>query len=336
VPPLVLAGRVQKVHAADTTGIAGARVVLHRIGMREQGPVDSVAADAAGRFRFRLATPDTLSLYVVSVRHAGIGYFGEPVRGRVGATPAVTLDSAGVRRLLDIVQVMNPDAATRVAADSLEPLWWMLIPSGVRDPQVGEGEVSPDAARFAGDTVFVTAPFPPGSKQIVLSYQLPAGARRIALPVSAPTDDIEILVDDSTAVGGTGLQEEQALAIEGRNFRRFVARDVAAGTVVEVRLGGRSRLPVRTIAIVLAALGLAGGIVIALRPRPGAVQAGPGVLGAAVTTDDADALLGRLVALDEKYADRDATAPPEEWAAYQATRADLKARLARRVAPPSA
>ena len=360
VPPLVLAGRVQKVHAADTTGIAGARVVLHRIGMREQGPVDSVAADAAGRFRFRLATPDTLSLYVVSVRHAGIGYFGEPVRGRVGATPAVTLtvydtattgaplrtalrhlvvgplDSAGVRRLLDIVQVMNPDAATRVAADSLEPLWWMLIPSGVRDPQVGEGEVSPDAARFAGDTVFVTAPFPPGSKQIVLSYQLPAGARRIALPVSSPTDDIEILVDDSTAVGGTGLQEEQALAIEGRNFRRFVARDVAAGTVVEVRLGGRSRLPVRTIAIVLAALGLAGGIVIALRPRPGAVQAGPGVLGAAVTTDDADALLGRLVALDEKYADRDATAPPEEWAAYQATRADLKARLARRVAPPSA
>ncbi len=363
VPPLVVAGRVQQVRGADTTGVAGVRVVLHRIGMQQQGAVDSVAADAAGRFRFRVAAPDTMSLYVVSVRYAGIGYFGTPVRGRSGtnegadlavydtATTGRPLETAlrhlvvgppeqgGVRRLLDIVQVVNPDPATRVAADSLAPVYWTVIPADVRDPQVGEGEVGPDAVRFSGDTAYVTAPFPPGSKQIVLSYELPADVRRIVLPVSAPTADVEILVDDSGAVAGEGVAEEPALAIEGRSFRRFVVRNAAAGSVVEVRLGRRAWFPVREVAIGLAALGLLAGMVLALRRRPGsgpaaavpARDAAPADAG-----DDRDALLGRLVALDDRYADRQADTPPAEWAEYQATRAELKARLARTVARPRA
>ena len=42
--------------------VPGARVLLHRVGREEQGPIDSVRADAAGRFRFRFQ-PDT-SVYV--------------------------------------------------------------------------------------------------------------------------------------------------------------------------------------------------------------------------------------------------------------------------------
>ena len=365
IPPLVLAGRVQKVRGTDTSGVRGARVVLHRIGMSAQGPVDSSAADAAGRYRFRVAEPDTLSLYVISVQHAGIGYFGEPVPGRAGTAPAATLtvyDTAtagpplrtalrhlvvgppgedGGRRLLDIIRVDNPGDRTRVAADSLAPLWWALLPEGVREAQVGEGEISPDAARFAGDTVYVAAPFPPGSKQIVLTYELPSGERRIALPVAQATAEVEILVEGAAATPGDGLAEQEGLSLEGRQFRRFTARDVAPGTVLAVRLGGgSSRFPVRTLTIALAALGLAGGLVLALRPRRGTTPtaASPPVTAAraAAPGDDADALLGRLVALDEKYADRESVTPPAEWAAYQSTRADLKARLALRVAPPSA
>jgi len=351
--PLDISGRVQKVRADDTTGVRGVFVVLHRLGMREQGPMDSMATDARGRFRFHIAAPDSQTLYVVSTRYAGIGYFGEPVRGRdrapvdaaltvydtaTSGTPFETTlrhlvvgppGPGGARRLLDIVQVVNPDPATRIAADSLAPLWSTRIPTGVLDPQVGEGEVGPDAARFSGDTVFISAPFPPGAKQIVLTYGLPAGARSVRLPVAQATGDVEILVDDSTAVAGGDLHEEPPLALEGRNFRRFVARDVEAGAVLEVGFGGRSRFPVRTVAIMLAAVGLVGGLAMALRPRPGVPASA-----AAPVHEDANALLGRLVALDERYADRQAHTPPAEWAEYQATRADLKARLARRVAPP--
>jgi hypothetical protein len=201
--------------------------------------------------------------------------------------------------------------------------------------------VGPDAVRFAGDTVFVTAPFPPGGKQVVFSYDLPRDVRQVRLPIVAPTADVEILVDDSGAVAGAGVAEEPALAIEGRSFRRFVARDAAAGAVVEVRLGRRAWFPAREVAIGLAALGLAAGMVLALRRRPGA-SSPPATASArapAVTAPSgaatADALLGRLVALDERYADREAETPPAEWAEYQATRAALKARLAQQVAPPS-
>jgi hypothetical protein len=362
VPPLVVSGRVLKVRGADSAGVAGARVVLHRIGMQEQGPVDSVAADRAGRFRFRVAVPDTLSLYVISVRYAGIGYFGAPVRGRAGMAPETALtvydtttvgpplrtalrhlvvgapEEGGSRRLLDIVQVTNPDVATRVAADSLAPLWWTLVPSGIRDPQVGEGEVGPDAVRFSGDTAFVSAPFPPGRKQIVLTYELPAGERRVALPLASPVENVEILVDDSGAVAGEGVVEERALAIEGRAFRRFVARNAAAGTTVEVRLGSRVRFPARELAIGLAALGLLAGMVLALRrrPRAAAPAPAPATTAGGAEAPDADTLLGRIVALDERYAGREADTPPSEWTRYQVTRAALKAELARRVASPTA
>lgn len=365
VPPLVVAGRVQKVRGADTTGVRGVRVILHRIGMSAQGPVDSVASDAAGGYRFRVTLPDTQSLYVVSVRYAGIGYFGEPVRGRAGTTGPATLtvydtatagpplhtalrhlivgpaDEGGGRRLLDIIRVENPDDRTRVAADSLAPIWWTQLPEAIENPQVGEGEVAPAAARFTGDTVFVAAPFPPGGKQIVLTYDLPAGERRVALPVAAPTAEVEILVEGADASPGDGLVEQEGMTLEGRQFRRFTASNVAAGTVLAIRLGGSGGFPVRTMAIVLVALGMAGGLVLALRPRRGTAPAVPAAAvppphGPVAAADDADALLGRLVALDERYAEREASTPPAEWAGYQATRADLKARLARRVAPPPA
>jgi hypothetical protein len=92
---------------------------------------------------------------------------------------------------------------------------------------------------------------------------------------------------------------------------------------------------VRALAIALAGLGLLGGLVLALRQRRGTAAGAPSAAAVGAPEEDADALLRRIVALDEKFADRETATPPAEWAAYQSTRADLKARLARRVAPPS-
>jgi hypothetical protein len=345
---LVLAGRVVRVRGADSSALRGVRVVLHRIGMRAQGPLDSVPADAAGRFRFRIAAPDTQSLYVVSVGYAGIGYFSEPVPGRNQDTPAITLavfDTAttgrplaltlrhvvvgrgpnGERRVLDIAQVVNPDAATRIVRDSTTPLWWMRLAHGALAPQVGEGDVSPDAVRFHGDSVLVTAPFQPGTKQIVVLYDLAANASEIAVPVDALTGEVELLLEDSASVAGAGLREAEPLTIESRRFRRFTAAGVQPGTVLNVAFGRtRTRVPRTTLAVLLACATLAVGAVIALRVRSAAQ---------APEVEDADLVLGRIVALDERYAGRESQTPPAEWAEYQRARADLKARLARRVAP---
>ena len=342
-----LAGRIVRVRGADSTGLAGARVVLHRIGMEAQGPVDSAPAGAGGRFRFRVAAPDTQALYVVSVRYHGIGYFSEPVPGRDADTPLITLavfDTAtsgrplalvlrhvvvgtgpnGERRVLDIAQVENADAATRVSRDSTTPLWWMRMADGALAPQVGQGDVAPGAVQFTRDSVLVTAPFPPGTKQVVVMYDLAANASRLAVPVDAPTGEVEVLLEDSTATAGAGLHEEGPLTIESRRFRRFTASRVDAGTVLSVDFGRTGRgFPRTTLAVLFALATLALGAVIAWRVRS-AVRA---------PVEDANALLGRLVALDERYAGREAETAPAEWVAYQRTRAELKARLARQVAP---
>ena len=46
-------GVVVRAEGPDSVPVPGVRVVLHRVGQMEQGPVDSTPADARGRFRFR-------------------------------------------------------------------------------------------------------------------------------------------------------------------------------------------------------------------------------------------------------------------------------------------
>ncbi|MEO8226252.1 MAG: hypothetical protein ABI637_02425, partial [Gemmatimonadota bacterium] len=71
-------GRVVRLVGNDTLVAPGTRVVLHRVGREEQGPVDSTLADARGRFAFRFLV-DTSAVYLLSARYAGIAYFATPV-----------------------------------------------------------------------------------------------------------------------------------------------------------------------------------------------------------------------------------------------------------------
>jgi len=84
------------------------------------------------------------------------------------------------------------------------------------------------------------------------------------------------------------------------------------------------------VAIVLSALLLASGGYLASRRRAGA-GAAPQAAAVAAGADQ-DALVRQIVALDERYASRQAETPPEEWAAYQTRRAAIKAQLAGRLA----
>ncbi len=362
--PLVVAGRLVLVKGGDTTALPGRRVVAHRVATTAQGPVDSLASGAGGRFAFRIARPDTGAMYVVSTLYDGIGYFSAPVstqdRKAAQAIVLAVFDTAsagaplvvsvrhlvvsapdpsdGSRDVLDIAEVGNPGPTTLVARTDGGTTWWMRLPRGVESFRVGEGDVPSSAVRQAGDSVLVGAPFPPGEKQVVVTYVAPKDLTTLRVPVDQPTERLELLVEDSLATAtGPGLATANPLEIQGRSFRRFSAVHLGAGDNVEIafRARGNARR-LEWVAIVLSALVLAVGGYAAARRRPGGAPPGPGAetgasAGAPAARDD-EALVRQIVALDERYAAGEAATPPAEWAAYRAKRAALKAELAGRLA----
>jgi len=350
--PLVLAGRLLRVSGTDSVPVAGVFVVGHEIGPDRQGAVDSVRSDAAGRFRIVVARPDTAALYVVSSLHHGIGYFSEtfapgdrsaagaislPVYDTSSSGPPLALamrhmviaapDDGGGRRVLDILQIHNPGTTTRVGADSLAPTWRVRLPARVADFEPGEGDVPPASLRLDGDLLSVAAPFPPGDKQVVVSYALPLGARAVAVPIDQPTARIDLLIEGGGGTAsGAGLLPAEPLLLEGRSYAHFTAERLAAGAQLTVRVAtaGFDGRRFVWVAVLAAAVALAAGALVAARrraaPRSAADSRGR-------EADDPDALAARIAVLDERYEGREADATADERARHCARRAELKRRL---------
>jgi hypothetical protein len=353
-----MSGRLLRVHDADTSVLARHWVVAHRVGERAQGPVDSQRTDAGGRFRFVIARPESAAAYVVSSRWQGIGYFSDPLPTAGPAAPldlavfdtaaigpplrlgmrhlVITRGDAGTRRVLDIFQVENGQRTTRVGPDSTAAVWTAALPDGIESPEAGESDITASAIRFERGRVLVSAPFPPGPKQVVISYRLPAGARQLEVPVDQPTARLEILVEDSTATASRELAPDEPVAIEGRTFRRFGADSLAAGATPRLSFAatGGKRRDWSWIAIVFTALALAGATVYALRRRAGAAPLpGPRTGDRPELAGESDErLVAQLAALDDKFAGREAGTASDDWLNYQRRRAALKAELERRVA----
>ena len=354
-PPFVLAGRAARIAGADTVPLRGATVVGHHVSLDRQGPVDSVRTDAAGRFRLVIARPDTVGMYVVSTRHHGIGYFAAPVAATDRAAAADLLlvvydtssagpplvlamrhvvvtapGSGGGRPVMDVFQVHNDGPATRVGADSTAPTWRSRLPAGIEESRPGEGEVSPDAVLLAGGEVAVTAPFPPGDKQVVVTYSVPRGARQLRIPVDQPLARLELLIEDPGAGAcGGGVRPEEPVVLQGRSFRRFSGDGVGAGAEVTVEFGAAFGTARRFswIAVIAAAGALAAGAGLGVRRR------GTRGRGAGAVPSDPDALATMIAALDERYEGREAETPPDDWERYRTRRAELKARLQAVLAP---
>jgi hypothetical protein len=347
--PFLLAGRVVRVAGSDSIPLAGQVVVAHHVTPDVQGAIDSVRSDAAGRFRIVVARPDTGGAYMVSTKYRGIGYFGAPVADseRVTAgrlTLAVfdtsssghslfvamrhlvvtTPEGGAMRRILDIVQVENPGTSTRVAADSAGATWRLRLAPGVTDFQLGESDISPAAVRLDGDVVVVSAPFPPGAKQVLLSYSAPAGAKALVVPIGQMTARLEVMIEGGGAsASGAGLRAAEPMAIDTRTFTRYTAEGVDGGASVTLTFDAGGARGSYVWAIVLgAAVTLGAGAVVVLRRR-GASSA-PATAPRAGTPD---ALVAQLAALDERFEGREAQTRPEEWARYASRRAELKERL---------
>ena len=355
---LVLAGRLLRVSGTDSIPLAGVFVIGHQLGRERQGALDSVRSDAAGRFRIVVARPDTAALYVVSSRYQGIGYFSQTVspgdRPSAGSISLAVYDTSSTgpplvlamrhlvvgapegdtRRVLDIFQVGNAGTTARVAPDTVSPTWRVRLPTGIADFRPGEGDVSPASLRLDGDVLSVAAPFPPGDKQVVVSYALPPGARTIRVPFDDSVARVDLLLEDeAAAVSGAGFRPAEPLVLEGRSYTHFTASGVRAGAEATVRLGaaGAAGRRFAWIAVLGAAVALAASALVAARRRPPSGAEGPA---GARPADAPEALAARIAALDERYEGREAEVPAEEWAGYAEQRAALKRRLEAGLAPP--
>ena len=285
----------------DSVPLRSAWAVLHRVTRDTGGPIDSVRTDGAGRYQMRLPRPrsaaDSAAVYVVSTWYDSLAYFTLPlnVLGRPAVraedlvvypttrnTPQIQLArrlitighaaADGTREVLEILELLNSGLTTRVTDDTLVPTWAGAIPSSALQFQGGQGDISPEAMKLVGDKVFVLGPIPPGQvKQLSYGYMLPAGETRIALPIDQPTQDLNLLVEDTSAVVAApalvalGVQE-----IEQRRFAAYRAGPLAPGDRVTIGLPGGAFRPQMLLPYVIALLAVAmtGALVWALRRRP--------------------------------------------------------------------
>lgn len=343
----LVAGRVLRPHGADTIGVAGARVVLHRVGRKAQGPIDSTIAGPRGEFRFRYQL-DTSSVFLLSSGYAGIEYFSSPLHTNIelpdtglvlfvsdtSSSAPIRVSSRhlviskpgndGTRAALEIVVLENDGAETRVGHDSLAPVWGARLPTGVLSFQVGQGDVGPDGMFARNDSVVLVSPVAPGQKQLLFTYALPATPGHVRLPIGDSIAVANVLLEEfDRHVTGGGIVKADSQAIEGRTFQQW-AGPVPAGAVLEIDFPGKTggwilQVLVGTVALTLALVGMRA---LSRRPVP-------------TVPAQQNAVLDQLARLDARYAGREADVPADEWQHYQQERARLKADLAAKLAGKS-
>ena len=344
----VVGGRAVRLVGQDSVPLAGASVVLHRLSAREQGPIDSAVVARDGRFRFRVAA-DTLALLLASTRYSGIEYFSRPARMAAGTSDTTLLVLAadtssavpitigarylvlnrpgpgGGRGVLDLIVLQNRGGVTLVAADTTQPSWRMRLPAGLTGFQVGDGEISPAAVGLAGDTLTIASPFPPGERQLVVTYALPTSRDRYTVPLDGGADSVVMLLEEPSArVTTPGFSAADSAVIEGRTYRRWIATGVRSGEVT-IRVPGAARASTRILNLLAAALGgalLLAALWILRRTRPapsGAARPEPDVTAAV--------LIERVAQLDRSYVGRESEFEASEWARYREQRAQLMSAL---------
>ena len=359
-PPADAPGETRRVDGVVMHGeakgpkpIAGVRVVLHRVGSDNAGPLDSAVTDARGQYRFRFSTTGSAdAIYFVSASYDGIAYFSVPLRVPVtrGDDAQITVfdttsgpvpihvvghhvivgspDERGDRQAVEVFELGNDSSVTRVSGGRERPVWTTLLPPAAANAKINPtGDISPNAVSFTDGRVRLFAPISPGARQLSYAYQLPRDALPLSITLGEPTGVLEVLTEEPRAtVTGASLTEVAPTSTAGRTFRRFLAQNVAAQSVVRIDVPfaiGESRVRWFVSVAVVCGLAMLGSIAVAMRRRrvvPAATSPSP-------HRRETDDLLQAIATLDAALEQRaDVTA--DDRARYDADRAALKARLA--------
>lgn len=346
-----VSGRVVRPAAEGNLPVPGVWVTLHRVGPDAAGPLDSMRTSTDGGYRFTYRRSGSEeATYFVTAFHDGIAYFATPlmsadVRGEdaeitvfdTSAAPvavrargrhiAVAAPSEGRRTVIEIYELSNDTIVTRVAGTPERPTYVALFPEKARDVRVGEGDVAADAARIEKGRLLVFAPIAPGLKQLSFSYTLGADDFPLSIPVTDSTDVFEVLLEQGGgSATGAGLRDLGDVTLDGRRFRRFLAQDVAARSVIRIDVPDAPAPKTWgwyvTILAALLALAMLGAFARAMMKPARAPQA-------AAPLRESDRVAREIAALDARTAEHGAT--PETVREREA----LQARLIRALAAES-
>jgi hypothetical protein len=308
---------------------------------------------ANGSYSFRYkASGDTSAVYFVSTTYGGVAYFTSPFRFPVvsGDDALLTVfdttsrpvdiktggrhliigvpQEGGRRPIGEVYDLQNDSTVTLVARDSSSPVWTTHIPASAVQFQVNSsGEIAPGAVSRTGTLVKLFVPISPGLRQVAFTYELPASAFPLSIPVERPTGVFEILIQEPTArVQAPSLREMAPVSTEGRTFRRFLAQELSASAVVRIdvpRIVGseRERIYLGVGITMLAAMLMA----LVFAARRGVRR--PAVAFASRPERQSQLLIRAIASLDAEF-EQQRPADDAAIAAYHERRAALKSELA--------
>ncbi|HUQ84544.1 MAG TPA: hypothetical protein VM076_25545 [Gemmatimonadaceae bacterium] len=346
--PRAVRGRVVRPGKSGMVTVAGAWVTLHRVAPDSSGPVDSVRADANGRYSMRYTPTGGDAVYFASSMFGGVAYFTAPLpatdaagdageitvfdttsspvaiqtRGRHLVVSASGVD--GRRTLVEVFELSNDSTVTAIAGVRGRATWSAPLAPNATNFQVGQSDISGNAVQFRDGRVLVYASISPGIRQLAFSYSVPAEDFPLTIPVSEPVGVFEVLLEDPGASASGGpLAEQQPVTLEGRSFRRFLAQDMRSGSDVTITVGAPTaprgnRYVYVLVAIAAAIMAVALAFTLTRRRGSRVVVREP--------AHDAAHLARDIAELDESFA-RNASPSDAERVAYQQRRQALKAQL---------
>jgi hypothetical protein len=310
----------------------------------EQGEIDSTRV-VNGGFSFALPglpNPALGDIYFASVRHQGVMYFGPAI------TQAIELDSLYLIQAYDTILAppegidvalegrnlffepqgdswtvtdvftLHNDSDRTIVAQPGGRVWKYPLPSAATEVTTGEGEMSADVIVYEGGEIVVRGAIPPGERMFVVRYRL--ASPEVSIPTPGSTTMVDLLVrEPAPPLDVTGLTPAESVELEtGATYRRYSGDNVTMPSL-EISLGEETAPPpVHWIAVILAAILAAGGI-LALRARSARA---PDPMRAGKRED----LLLEVARLDEDY-HRQSSPSEAVTQQYRARRAALISRL---------
>ncbi len=297
-----LHGRVLK----EGQGQAGVEILLHRVARDTAGVIATTTSGQGGEFRLQVpaVASDGFHVYFTTADYLGVRYFGpalhptDPWEGytvqvydtataqpthrlRIARRDVVLLpDGERGWEINEVVQIRNEEERTLVAAIGV-PTWELRLPEGAGACEVGEGEIAPADVFRMGERVLVSAPLPPGSRELFMRYRVASGAARLRLPVSYPTSLFQLFVrQPAPQVNVVGLTGGDPLALENESFLRFRGADLPAerSVLVEWTAAAGPAVDPRLAAVVLTLvlLTIAAGMAMTRRSAGGGSAEGRG------------------------------------------------------------
>ncbi len=329
--------------------LPGAMVVLHQVSDELSGEIDSIRAGSDGTFQLTLPRmPDhgvSSEIFFASVRHQSLLYFGSAI-----ATP-VQLDSLYLIQAYDTLTVPAGGVSLPIAARNLfltkdeegwevadffqirhdgegtlfSPsegiIWEYPLPEGIREFEVGQGDLSPEAVQYESGNLTVYSPIPPGERFFLVRYRIPM--EDFSLPMPGTTEHMEVLVrDPGPTAEFLPLTPSTPVELEpGNRFNRFEGDNLQDTQIRATLLPEPFQFRAEWLGLLFATLlGGLGVFAYRLRASPRSTE-GPGP-----KLETRSDLVHAIAHLDEAFSNSKDPSP-EAKADYQAHRDRLLARL---------